>query len=90
MWSYEVESEHASITNDSSLHLDILSQALQETFGADKSMVSMENPLPSLEIVKDTSDGVVTSGRTIKGDPLKVQYMTVFVFPLIYCIVLKL
>ncbi len=73
MWSYEVESEHASITgtNDSSLHLDILSQALQETFGADTSRVSTENPLPSLENVKDASDGVVTSGRTIKGDPLK-------------------
>lgn len=75
MWSYEVESEHVSVTNDSSLNLDIISQALQETFGTDSHMVSMENPLPSLENVKDTNTAgdVVTSGRTIKGDPLKVQ-----------------
>ena len=77
MWSYEVESEHVPVTNDSSLSLDIISQALQETFaGSDTNMVSMENPLPALESAQDlnTNDDVVKSGRTIKGDPLKVNY----------------
>ena len=75
MWSYELEREHVSVTNDSSLSLDIISQALQETFGDDSDVVSMENPLPVLKNVQDTSiaDDVVRSGRTIKGDPLKVH-----------------
>ena len=73
MWSYEIESEHVSVTNDSSLSLDIISQALQETFGSELAMVSMENPLPALENVKDTTPAdVIRTGRTIKGDPLKV------------------
>ena len=42
MWSYEVESEHVPVTNDSSLSLDIISQALQETFGSDSNMVILE------------------------------------------------
>lgn len=73
MWSYEIESEHVPVTNDSLLSLDIISQALQETFGSESPMVSMESQLPALENVKDTAAGDVTkSGRTIKGDPLKV------------------
>ena len=51
----------------------IISQALHETLGDDILLVSAENSLPMLETVKDASD-VVQSGRTIKGDPLKVQY----------------
>ena len=35
MWSYELESENVSPANDSSSSLDIISQALQETFGVD-------------------------------------------------------
>jgi hypothetical protein len=75
MWSYELEREHVSVTNDSSLSLDIISQALQETFGDDSDVVSIENPLPVLKNVQDTSiaDDVVRSGRTIKGDPLKIH-----------------
>ena len=75
MWSYEVGKNisDAADTNESCFSLDILSQALHETFGDDMSLVSPENSLPMLENVKDTSDAV-QSGRTIKGDPLKVQY----------------
>ena len=75
LWSYELEREHVSVTNDSSLSLDIISQALQETFGDDSDVVSMENPLPVLKNVQDTSiaDDVAKSGRAIKGDPLKVR-----------------
>ena len=75
MWSYEIESK--SVTNDSSLSLDIISQALQETFGSDPDMVSMENSLPTLENVQDSSTNhdVVVSGMTIKGDPLKVDIL---------------
>lgn len=84
MWSYEV-SENMSATanaNESSFSLDIISQALHETFGDDIPFVSAEHSLPMLENVKDTSaasDVVVQSGRTIKGDPLKVQYTVSFV-----------
>ena len=35
MWSYEMESENVFPANDSSSSLDIISQALQETFGVD-------------------------------------------------------
>ena len=43
--------------------------------------MSAENSLPILENVKDTSaaSDVVQSGRTIKGDPFKVQYTMSFV-----------
>ena len=43
--------------------------------------MSAENSLPVLENVKDTSaaSDVVQSGRTIKGDPLKVQYTMSYV-----------
>ena len=65
MWSYEIESK--PVTNDSSLSLDIISQALQETFGSDSDTVSMENSLPTLENVQDSSTNhdVVVSGMTI-------------------------
>lgn len=79
MWSYEMESEHVSVTNDSSLSLDIISQALQETFGSESPMVSMETPVPALESLKDTAvEDVMKSGRTIKGDPLKVIKSTLY------------
>jgi hypothetical protein len=80
MWSYEVNtsmSKNTSVTtgaNESSFSLDILSQALQETFGDEMPLVGPGNSLPMLENVKDTSD-VVQSGRTIKGDPLKVGFI---------------
>ena len=83
MWSYEV-SENISATanaNESCFSLDIISQALHETLGDDIPLVSAENSLPVLENVKDTSaaSDVVQSGRTIKGDPLKVQYTMSYV-----------
>ena len=37
------------------------------------SSLSSQNSLPMLENVQDTNDAV-QSGRTIKGDPLKVQH----------------
>ena len=78
MWSYDV-SENVSATanaNESCFSLDIISQALHETLEDDIPLVSAENSLPMLETVKDTSaaSDVVQSGRTIKEDPLKVQY----------------
>ena len=78
MWSYEV-SENISATanaNESCFSLDIISQALHETLGDDIPLVSAENSLPMLETVKDASAArdVVQSGRTVKGDPLKVEY----------------
>ena len=53
--------------------LDIISQALQETFGVDTTISeTAENPL-SLEKERDVLGDAVSSGRTIKGDPLKVH-----------------
>ena len=81
MWSYEV-SENMPVTadaNESCFSLDIISQAWHDTFGDDTPLVTAGNSLPMLENVKDTSAAheVVQSGRTIKGDPLKVQYTNV-------------
>ena len=73
MWSYELESENVSPANDSSSSLDIISQALQETFGVDTTRAeTAENPL-SLEKERDVLGDAVPSGRIIKGDPLKVH-----------------
>ena len=73
MWSYELESENVSPANDSSSSLDIIRQALQETFGVDTTISeTAENPL-SLEKERDVVGDAVPSGRTIKGDPLKVH-----------------
>ena len=81
MWSYEVN-ENMPVTadaNESCFSLDIISQAWHDTFGDDIPLVTAGNSLPMLENVKDTSAAheVVQSGRTIKGDPLKVQYTNV-------------
>ena len=65
---------NTSVTaNEFPFSLNILSEALQETFGGDMSSLSSQNSLPMLENVHNTND-VVQSGRTIKVDPLKVQY----------------
>ena len=66
MWSYELESENVSPANDSSSSLDIISQALQETFGVDTTISeTAENPL-SLEKERDVLGDAVPSGRTLK------------------------
>ena len=79
MWSYEVSSDNldaATCTDSSSLSLDILSQALQETFGENTSK-SVGSTLQLAENVEENNSSCdalhVRSGRTIKGDPLMVS-----------------
>ena len=78
MWSYKVGSDNldaATCTDNSSLSLDILSQALQETFGENTSK-SVGSTLQLAENVEENNSSCdalhIRSGRTIKGDPLMV------------------
>ena len=79
MWSYEVGSDNlnaAICTDSSSLSLDILSQALQETFreNTSKSVGSTLQLAENVEENNSSCDALhVCSGRTIKEDPLMVS-----------------
>ena len=74
MWSYEVGSNDLASdtsTGNFSSNLDILSQALLETFGENTSTSSGRTLLENAE---ENRSGCIAlhSGRTIKGDPLLV------------------
>lgn len=95
LWSYELECGDVSLTSNTSASTDILSQALQESFGDDFELLNSSTDsfandsdvvvAESRENTEDVDEDVsvtndsVHVGRIIRGDPLQVLYNVVLI-----------
>ena len=83
LWSYELDcGNNLSVSANTSASTDILSQALQESFGDDLEILNSSAGYVSNEfdVVEDSNEnrdeeGINSAhfGRTIRGDPLQVK-----------------